>query len=710
MAVLLAFGPLGAMGCNASRQGPPQNGDVVERADVGNSASAEALAAGYRERLRLGLGSPFRLMESVLADPRLEEGNRQEIARELFERTRRGDAYHIDPAALLSTLSPPTPDLLALATAQLELIDRAVSGPADPRTGELAVRLGFRLAQMEGTIDSVTFTGGVEAASLVRDRELARRDARRLLGAAHQQKRDPLELIAAWRRERRLLVETPALRYMPAGDEREAIHLAPGLRATLRGFLSRPAPFTELPGPPTASPEELARLAELALATRLPPRAPVVLAVRWPGYGLEGAARGVRWGAWTKFAATTLNEEDFAGRLRALVAGEPTLRTIGAKAAVRAAVAMRPYAQEPVWFPGMARPTTEEIRGRYGVRVQVDSGVPVPWRPYYLGALEGMIQDLKSLAPSATLQGLTIHLLTEPSRPDALALHRAGSRTLEWPVTTGSGALAHEIAHDLDRQAALRASPKQKGYASNHAAARGRTSFASALSELSPERVGEPGVVDGEGLPAEVLARSFEWFVVTRLAAQGRWNGTLATAQDEVLTGHTGVRAPAIGGEYGPAVIAALRPLLRLPPEEAQGFLSAYGPARQPGAYLFLRSATAVGLPLTADSTDAASHYRSLRIIAAARDRAIAELDAWLCGPTAPFVEPATAAAYRALIAEAIAAQLRSVAPTAEPELAWSAALAEMQPGFSRSAFQARPTNAFCRAAAHASPGSAFRP
>src|SRR5690606_8700580 len=103
--------------------------------------------------------------------------------------------------------------------------------------------------------------------------------------------RDPLELIAAWRRERRLLVETPALRYMPAGDEREAIHLAPGLRATLRGFLSRPAPFTELPGPPTASPEELARLAELALATRLPPRAPVVLAVRWPGYGLEGAAR-----------------------------------------------------------------------------------------------------------------------------------------------------------------------------------------------------------------------------------------------------------------------------------------------------------------------------------------------------------------------------------------------------------------------------------
>ena len=701
--LLVAFvlAPLsGLAACNASRPVPSKSTDAAEHPQVIGSAPTQALAAGYAERLRLGLGSPFRLIESVLVDPRMDEGARREIASDLFERVRRGDAYEIDPAALLPTLEPPTPGQLALATDQLELIDRAVSGPADPRTGDLAVRLGFRLARMEGSIDSVTFAGAVETASLIRDRELARRDARRLLGAAHQQDRNPLDLIAEWRRDRRLLVELPPLRYVPAAEEREAIDLAPRLQASLRGLRSRPAPFIEIPSPALLDPADAMRLAELAAATNLPPRAPVVLAVRWPGYGLEAVAHGVRWGPWKELAAATLNEEGFAGRLRPLLRREPTLRTVGAKAAVRAAVEMRPYAQERVWFPGMPRPTAEEIRGRYGVRVEIDSGVPAGWRPYFLGAIEGAILDLQTLVPSSTVQGLTIHLVMEASRSDALALHRPASRTLEWPVTTGSGTLAHEIAHDFDRQAALRANSKGQGYASNRAVASGRTPFASALAQLAPEHAGAPGSVDGEDPPAEILARSFEWFVVSRLAAQGRTNGALATAQDEVLTGHTGVRPPALGGEYGAAVVNALRSVVTLPFEEKNGFLSAYGPARQPGAYLFLRTATAA--PASApDSADVTAVYRRLRAIAVARDRAIAELDAWLCGPTAIFVEPATAAAYRSLIAEAVAAQERAVAPAVAPALASVAPL---------SPFNARPASSFCRAAAHAAPGSAFLP
>lgn len=707
MAIVLTLAPLAA--CNASRQGSSPGADAAEHPVLERSASSDAVAAGYRERLRLGMGSPFRLIEAALLDPRLEDRDRREIARALLERTRRGAAYEIDPAALLSSLSPPDPSALALAAGQLELVDRAVSGPADPRTGELAVRLGFRLARMEGIIDSATFTGAVEVASLIRDRELARIDARRLLGAAGQQHRDPLDLVAEWRAGRRFLVELPALQYVPAREEREAIDLAPRLQASLRGLLERPAPFTELPGPNRLDLTESIRLERVAATTELPPRAPIVLAVRWPGYGMERVARGVRWGVWTDFAAKTLNEEDFAGRLRTLVSSEPTLRTVAAKAAVRAAVSLRPFAQERVWFPGMAGPTADEIRGRYGVRVRVDSGVPVRWRPYYLGAIEEAIADLKTLAPSGTVQGLTVHLVMEASRPDALALHVPATRTLEWPVTTGAGALAHEIAHDLDRQAALRSSPGRRGYASNRAVASGRTPFASALVQLTPQHTGAPGAVDGEDPPAEVLARSFEWFVVTRLAAQGRWNGTLASAQDEVLTGYTGVRAPAIDGEYGSAVIAALRPLVTLSFEEKRGFLSAYGPARQPGAFLFLRTATAAAPGTDSGARDGAPYGR-FRALAAARERAIAELDAWLCGPTASFVEPATAAAYRSLIADAVAAQARAIAPPDAPLPLVAAKLSDLHADGSRSAFQARPTDAFCRAAAHAAPGSAFQP
>jgi hypothetical protein len=703
--VALALAPLlGVTGCNASRQMASESAATTERPMQRAGAPPEALAAGYRERLRLGLGSPFRLIESALLDPRLSERERRVVARELLDRTRRGEAYEIDPTALLPTLSPATSDALALATGQMELVERAVGETTDPRTGELAVRLGYRLALMEGIIDTATFSAAVESASLVKDRWLARIDARRILTAADRQRRDPLELVPVWRREHRLLVETPALRFVPGAEEREAIDLAPHLLASLRALARRPAPFTELPSGVGPSEEERMLLRRVADATSLPPRAPIVLAVRWPGFGLREVARGVHWSAWRSFTTEAIGEESFAGGIADLVSREPSLRTVAAKAAVRAAVGMRPFAQESPWFPGMVRPTAEEIRGRYGVRVQVDSGVPADWRPYFLDSIDQAIQDLRSIAPAMTLQGLTIQLTMEASRPDALALHRPTSRTLEWPVTTGPGTFAHEIAHDLDRQAALRANGKAAGYASKRAAARGGSPFASALARLAPGGTTAPDGVDGGDQPAELLARSFEWFVVTRLAAQGRWNGTLASAQDEVITGRTGVSAPAAGEEYGSAVIAALRPLVLLPSEEKRGFLSAYGPGRQPGAYLFLNSATAAAAR-PPDPADAAAPYRRLRAIEVARDRAVAKFDAWLCGPTAPFVEPATATAYLQLIGDAAAAQARAGAPAGGEAPDTLARFVETRPAVAMSAFSVRPADAFCRAMAHASPG-----
>src|SRR5687768_9056758 len=42
-------------------------------------SEASSIAVGYLERLRLGLGSPFRLIDYALADPRLDELTRHRL-------------------------------------------------------------------------------------------------------------------------------------------------------------------------------------------------------------------------------------------------------------------------------------------------------------------------------------------------------------------------------------------------------------------------------------------------------------------------------------------------------------------------------------------------------------------------------------------------------------------------------------------------------
>src|SRR3954470_15488558 len=52
-----------------------------------------AISLGYLERLRLGLGSPFRLVHQALGDPRLDSAASSRTAWALLGRLRRGDAY-----------------------------------------------------------------------------------------------------------------------------------------------------------------------------------------------------------------------------------------------------------------------------------------------------------------------------------------------------------------------------------------------------------------------------------------------------------------------------------------------------------------------------------------------------------------------------------------------------------------------------------------
>src|SRR3954468_19271275 len=58
------------------------------------------ISLGYLERLRIGLGSPFRLVDEALNDPRLDSATGSRVAWALLARLRRGDAYVIDPQVL----------------------------------------------------------------------------------------------------------------------------------------------------------------------------------------------------------------------------------------------------------------------------------------------------------------------------------------------------------------------------------------------------------------------------------------------------------------------------------------------------------------------------------------------------------------------------------------------------------------------------------
>src|SRR5688500_9286824 len=71
--------------------------DSARSAEVSEAA---AIAVGYLERLRLGLVSPFRLIDYALADPRLDEATRHRVAYALLARALDGDSYEIDPVAL----------------------------------------------------------------------------------------------------------------------------------------------------------------------------------------------------------------------------------------------------------------------------------------------------------------------------------------------------------------------------------------------------------------------------------------------------------------------------------------------------------------------------------------------------------------------------------------------------------------------------------
>src|SRR5918999_6577684 len=93
---------------------------LTERAAAARSARdvpfPDAVVLGYVERLRLCLGSPFRLAEYALHDPRLDSTARQRVAWAVVGLTLQGRGYALEPTALAGVEPPVGGDRSEAAT------------------------------------------------------------------------------------------------------------------------------------------------------------------------------------------------------------------------------------------------------------------------------------------------------------------------------------------------------------------------------------------------------------------------------------------------------------------------------------------------------------------------------------------------------------------------------------------------------------------
>ncbi len=454
----------------------------------------DALRAAYHERLRLGLGSPFRLIEIVTQDERLDAGTRQELAAQLFERVLDGESYQA---------------VHALPSTHQRIIEYALGATGDPRVGELAVNLAYEIAALEGSVTRELQYAASSTAALLRDRVLAQRDARHLQEWARTHDLEPLRLIPAWRAQHVFLVEQPNdfPEHLTAHEEasRLALLFIGGVRqaASIRGVnrsIERTVAIAE---------DDAARVLALPGRELRPPSSALIMAMRQARLPFGGR-----------------DEESFVAEL-----GVTTLHADANVAAQRAAVALRPLAQERIWQDTVA-PSAANLLVEFGVRVVFSPEVPAAWHPHYRRVLGQALTDLRAVLPRFSTQGLTIEFAEIDTAAVHVAFHDPGRRVIRVAPHSVSGSLAHELGHDLDWQIARRSYGRRATYASDYA-----VDVAAAMTRTTP----------GERLisrPTEILAQQFEWLIYALLSAQGRMNATLTTVQHEWLPGYGGAQPP----------------------------------------------------------------------------------------------------------------------------------------------------------------------
>lgn len=474
-----------------------------------------AIEAAYHERVRLGLGSPFRVIEIAAYDERLSRATREALLEDLFERVLDGQTYELGAT---------------LPVAHIRLIEHALASTPDPRVAELAVNLAYEVARLEETISPELQYAAAATVALLRDRALAQHDARRVRAVARMHNQAAHRLVPAMRAHRGLQLEQPLMPALHSESEEAAARLALLLVGGVRHAARTPQAMVVQKNTSGLAKSTAERILALQRTNERPPQSALIISMR--------AAQ---------LPYTARDEETFVAEL-ALIGQDAAL------AAQRAAIALRVFAQENVEKDAHAPAATTFLRD-FGITLRYRDDVPTAWRDFYARTLYDALADLRMAAPDLSLMGLTVEVGEVADRTRHLAYHDPRSRTIRWAPSTGAGSLAHEIAHDLDWQLARR-SFGRSGYASDV--------MGDVVSMLQARAAESP-----DERATEVLARHFDWQVAAALARQGRLNGQLSSVQHDWLPGHGSARPPmvnsksalALGQNDLPLTVRAVRAL-----------------------------------------------------------------------------------------------------------------------------------------------------
>jgi hypothetical protein len=545
---------------------------------IGPRGDQLTIELGYLERLRVGLGSPFRLVDEALHDPRLDSASRARTSRALLGRLHRGDAYVIDPTVLEGTGPWSSDGMGATGEAHLAFIDRAIRSAPDPRSGELAVRLAYSLAAAAGKISPANVSIAVQTAAMLRDRELALRDVRGLISEAAERQQDIMALLESRRALHAFAVEQPAITPLTDRMQIDAMISVPSLLRAL-DTLERVEPTMTSAATGTLLDAHFAqRLAELGRAR--PPLAQVAVTLRTRAHTTLRAS----------------NEESLAASMATADTTNPADERDDALAALAVAVALRSTAQSEPWFPGDDGPPVSDLMSQYGLAgVTFARNVPAGWRPYYTRELRDALRDLESVLPGLSVDGLRVRFGADALNDSALAMHDPKTRTLQLPIETSAGTVAHELAHDLDWQSARRLFASGGGYSTDRAMRERRGSLASSMLGLAEARVLSssaptlPPPPPSMGRPTELFARGVDWFVASALAQHGRSNGFLSVVEDATLTGYAAGAPAGLGLAGAQSLLAALGEMTYVPDSVRTRFESQWADATEIDPLLLVR-------------------------------------------------------------------------------------------------------------------------
>lgn len=541
--------------------------------------SSAVVAAMYLQRARLGMGSPFRLVEHVVRDRRLEANARRLVALAIVSRTRDGLVYS-SPVDGLGILAP---DGRSNGLAHRTFIERATAEAADPRSAELALRLAYQIGTSSGAVSHRASAVAISAIAQARDRALAMRDARDLIAAAQRGRLGLVDLVPTWRATRRFRVEQPLRDPANLAQEREAMAMLPRLLRLVAALSDS--------GQSRGSRERTLGLGASVQASRVaqrhnaPPQAPIVVTLGGFGsYVIDGGLSSQSRAARSAFVARTRNEETLVAEY-ALLRAQEGVAAEASLAVLTSGVALRPYAQSRAWLPGDDGPSPLELETKLGLAsLRFDDNVPAVWRPFFTSELDGVVRDLRVVFPELDLGGLSIRFGESPMGDRALALHDPASRTIYFPPGTSSGAMAHELLHDLDWQAARRHYRTSSGYRTDRSVRQYRDGLAATFERLSSStRAGVSGRRGSGERPTEAFARAVDWIVASALAQHGVLNGSLSAVQDETITGYASATPPRRDSPQANATIVALREIADVSPGALAWFDTNYGSERRIG-------------------------------------------------------------------------------------------------------------------------------